>query len=253
MDKSVEAIKHEMGTRAHGARVPEPARPRDGRLLRRASRRSSSSRNISACEARLLTVTPYDKSSIKAIEKAIMESDLGLTPSNDGNLIRLDDPRADRGAPQGPGQGRAQDRRGGPRVGPQRAPRREHDLRELKEAGETGSRRRAPRRGRAAEADRRARPRDRRPPAPPRKQEIPRSRRAASAPAWLRATSRSSWTATRAGRRERGLPVLEGHRAGREGAQADRPQRGEARARGADGLRVLDRELVAARATRSRA
>ena len=37
----------------------------------------------------MLTITPYDKSSIKAIEKAIMESDVGLTPSNDGNLIRL--------------------------------------------------------------------------------------------------------------------------------------------------------------------
>jgi ribosome recycling factor len=45
--------------------------------------------NIAAPEARLLTVTPYDKSAIKQIEKAIMESDLGLTPSNDGNLIRL--------------------------------------------------------------------------------------------------------------------------------------------------------------------
>jgi ribosome recycling factor len=45
--------------------------------------------SISASEARLLTVTPYDKSSIPAVEKAIMESDLGLTPSNDGNLIRL--------------------------------------------------------------------------------------------------------------------------------------------------------------------
>ena len=37
----------------------------------------------------MLTVTPYDKSSIGAIEKAVMESDLGLTPSNDGNVIRL--------------------------------------------------------------------------------------------------------------------------------------------------------------------
>jgi ribosome recycling factor len=45
--------------------------------------------SISATEARLLTVTPYDKSSIKAIEKSIMESDIGLTPSNDGNIIRL--------------------------------------------------------------------------------------------------------------------------------------------------------------------
>jgi ribosome recycling factor len=44
---------------------------------------------ISAPEARLLTVQPYDASSIKAIEKAIMESDIGLTPNNDGRLIRL--------------------------------------------------------------------------------------------------------------------------------------------------------------------
>jgi len=44
---------------------------------------------INAPEARLLTVQPYDASSIKAIEKAIMESDIGLTPNNDGKLIRL--------------------------------------------------------------------------------------------------------------------------------------------------------------------
>src|SRR6202161_2008659 len=44
---------------------------------------------ISAPEARLLSVQPYDKSSIKMIEKAINESDVGLNPSNDGNLIRL--------------------------------------------------------------------------------------------------------------------------------------------------------------------
>ena len=44
---------------------------------------------ISAPEARLLTVHPYDKSSIRAIEKAIMESDVGLTPNSDGAVIRL--------------------------------------------------------------------------------------------------------------------------------------------------------------------
>jgi len=44
---------------------------------------------INAPEARMLTVQPYDKSSIKAIERAIMESDLGLTPNNDGQIIRL--------------------------------------------------------------------------------------------------------------------------------------------------------------------
>jgi ribosome recycling factor len=47
---------------------------------------------INAPEARMLTVQPYDKSAIKAIERAIMESDLGLTPGNDGSLIRLSIP-----------------------------------------------------------------------------------------------------------------------------------------------------------------
>ncbi len=45
--------------------------------------------NVATTDARLLTVTPYDKSSLAAIEKSIQESDIGLTPSNDGNLIRL--------------------------------------------------------------------------------------------------------------------------------------------------------------------
>ena len=47
---------------------------------------------INAPEARLLSVQPFDQSSIKAIERAIMESDIGLTPSNDGRLIRLNIP-----------------------------------------------------------------------------------------------------------------------------------------------------------------
>jgi ribosome recycling factor len=44
---------------------------------------------ISAPEPRMLTVQPYDKTVINEMEKAIMQSDLGITPSNDGNLIRL--------------------------------------------------------------------------------------------------------------------------------------------------------------------
>ena len=44
---------------------------------------------FSVPEARLLVVTPYDKSSLSDIERAILEADLGLNPSNDGNLIRL--------------------------------------------------------------------------------------------------------------------------------------------------------------------
>lgn len=45
--------------------------------------------NISAPEPRLLVITPYDKSAIKEIEQSILESELGLNPGNDGNLIRL--------------------------------------------------------------------------------------------------------------------------------------------------------------------
>src|ERR687897_3668690 len=48
---------------------------------------------INVPESRLLTIQPYDPSSIKAIEKAIQESDLGLTPSNDGKLVRLPIPQ----------------------------------------------------------------------------------------------------------------------------------------------------------------
>jgi ribosome recycling factor len=44
---------------------------------------------FSVPEPRLLVISPYDKNSIKAIEKAIQASDLGITPSNDGSLVRL--------------------------------------------------------------------------------------------------------------------------------------------------------------------
>ena len=95
--------------------------------------------NISASEARLLTITPYDKSSIKAVERAILESDIGLTPSNDGNVIRIQIPelteerrrelvKVVRGVAE---NGRVSVRN----------IRREcmHDLKELKQEGEAGS------------------------------------------------------------------------------------------------------------------
>ena len=44
---------------------------------------------ISTPEARLLVIRPYDRSAMPAIEKAIQRSDLGLTPSNDGQMIRI--------------------------------------------------------------------------------------------------------------------------------------------------------------------
>lgn len=45
--------------------------------------------NISAPEPRIILIQPWEKSSLKTIEKAILKSDLGLTPSNDGTVIRL--------------------------------------------------------------------------------------------------------------------------------------------------------------------
>jgi ribosome recycling factor len=94
---------------------------------------------ISAPEPRLLTVQPYDKSSIKAIERSILESDIGLTPSNDGNLIRL-------GIPELTEERRVQLVKVVRHIAEEgrvaiRNVRRDvmHDLRELKEAGEAGS------------------------------------------------------------------------------------------------------------------
>jgi len=88
MGKSIDATRHELATVRTGRASPH--------LLDRvqvdyygASTPLKQLANVAATEARLLTITPYDKSAIKQIEKAILESDLGLTPSNDGNLVRL--------------------------------------------------------------------------------------------------------------------------------------------------------------------
>ena len=45
---------------------------------------------VTVSEARALVINPYDKGSLKAIEKAIVSSDLGVNPSNDGSIIRID-------------------------------------------------------------------------------------------------------------------------------------------------------------------
>jgi ribosome recycling factor len=88
MQKSVEATRNEFATVRTGRASPHllDRIEVDYYGTKTALRQLA---NISASEARLLTVTPYDKSSIKAIEKSIMESDVGLTPSNDGSVIRL--------------------------------------------------------------------------------------------------------------------------------------------------------------------
>ena len=88
MEKAVDAFKHELArvrtgrastalienlqVNYYGAKTP----------LRQLA-------GLAAPEARLLVITPYDKSSLHDIEKAIQTSDLGLTPMNDGKLIRI--------------------------------------------------------------------------------------------------------------------------------------------------------------------
>ena len=88
MDKAVDAVKREFSTvrtgkattalldlvrvEAYGSEMP---------LNQVAS--------VAAPEPKLLTIQPWDKALLKAVEKAILASDLGLTPSNDGNLIRI--------------------------------------------------------------------------------------------------------------------------------------------------------------------
>jgi ribosome recycling factor len=91
MAKSVEAIRGEFGTVRTGTGEPRPPRSRQRRLLRRPDPLKQLA-TVSAPEARLLSVQPYDKNSIKTIEKAILESDVGLTPNNDGSIIRLQIP-----------------------------------------------------------------------------------------------------------------------------------------------------------------
>ena len=138
MGKSIESTKHELATVRTGRASPH--------LLDRvqvdyygASTPLKQLANVAATEARLLTITPYDKSAIKQIEKAILESDLGLTPSNDGNLVRLAIPELTeerRTELVKVVHGLAEDGRVAVRN-----IRRDcmHDLRELKEAGEAGS------------------------------------------------------------------------------------------------------------------
>jgi ribosome recycling factor len=91
MQKSVESTRNEFATVRTGRASPH--------LLDRvvvdaygAQSPIKQLAQVNASDTRLLTVTPYDKSTINAIEKAVMESDLGLTPSNDGNVIRLQIP-----------------------------------------------------------------------------------------------------------------------------------------------------------------
>lgn len=92
MDKSIETTRHEFNSvrtgRASAALLDRIAIDYYGTPTP-----LSNMATISVPEARLLSIQPYDATQIKAIEKAILESDLGLTPSNDGRVIRLPIPQ----------------------------------------------------------------------------------------------------------------------------------------------------------------
>src|SRR6202161_2062165 len=138
MAKSVESMRHEFGSVRTGRAMPA--------LLDRISvdyygavTPLKQLATITTPEPRMLTVQPYDKSSIKAIERAILESDVGLTPGNDGNLIRLSVPELTE-------ERRRQLVKVVRHIAEEgriaiRNVRRDvmHDLRELKDAGEAGS------------------------------------------------------------------------------------------------------------------
>jgi len=138
MDKSVDATRGKFGSIRTGRATPA--------LLDRISVDYYGAQTplkqlatISAPEARLLTVQPYDKSSIKAIERSIQESDLGLTPNNDGQIIRLQVPElTEERRKQLVKVVRSLAEEGKVAI---RNIRRDvmHDLRELRDAGEAGS------------------------------------------------------------------------------------------------------------------
>jgi ribosome recycling factor len=88
MEKTLSVLKHELSTLKAGRANPS--------LLDRISAEYYGTvtplnqlANIAAPEPRILTVMPWDAKAIPVIEKAILKSDLGINPSNDGKMIRL--------------------------------------------------------------------------------------------------------------------------------------------------------------------
>ena len=88
MKKTVEAVQRELAAirtgHAHVGLVDHVRVDYFGSLLP-----VNQMATVAAPEARLLTIQPWDRTALSAIEKALQKSDLGLTPSNDGQIIRL--------------------------------------------------------------------------------------------------------------------------------------------------------------------
>src|SRR5207245_8895306 len=87
MRKAIEALKHERGSVRTGRAAPSLVEQLEVDAYG-AGTPLVSLAAISAPEPRLIVIQPWDRSLIKAIEKAILGSDLGLTPGNDGAVIR---------------------------------------------------------------------------------------------------------------------------------------------------------------------
>ncbi len=91
MEESVEATRHEMARLRTGR---ASAALLDGVIVEAYGTKTPLRQlaNVSVPEARLIVVQPYDKSIIGDIERGLNKADLGLTPNNDGKLIRLSVP-----------------------------------------------------------------------------------------------------------------------------------------------------------------
>jgi ribosome recycling factor len=92
MDKSVESVRHEF-TSIRTGRASTALLDRVQVSAYGTKMPLNQVATISVPEPRLLSIAPFDKTTMRDIERAIMESDLGLTPSNDGQVIRLPIPQ----------------------------------------------------------------------------------------------------------------------------------------------------------------
>ena len=91
MKKAIDALRHELSTVRTGRAAPSLVETLEVDAYG-APTTLVSLAAINAPEPRLIVIQPWDRSLMKAIEKAILASDLGLTPSNDGTVIRLNIP-----------------------------------------------------------------------------------------------------------------------------------------------------------------
>jgi ribosome recycling factor len=91
MKKAIDALKHELSSVRTGRAAPSIVEELEVDAYGAATPLVSLAA-ISAPEPRQIVIQPWDRNLIKAIEKAIIASDLGLTPSNDGAVIRLNIP-----------------------------------------------------------------------------------------------------------------------------------------------------------------